>query len=690
MSELLLTDFDLHLIAEGTHYRTYEKLGAHCRVVNGVAGVDFAVWAPNASRVSVVGDFNGWDPAAHPLTRRHEAGVWETFVPGVRTGALYKYRVDGPGGRYRADKADPYGFAAEIRPQTASKVVELEGYVWHDADWVAARATRQSPIEPMSIYEVHLGSWRRVPEEKGRWLTYREMASQLADYVHHMGFTHVELLPITEHPFDGSWGYQTIGYFAPTSRFGEPHDLMYLIDTLHGRGIGVFLDWVPAHFPRDGHGLGYFDGTHLYEHASAELGLHPQWDTFIFNYGRLEVRNFLISNALFWIDRYHVDGLRVDAVASMLYRDYARNPGEWTPNRYGGRENLEAIDFLRLLNDRVHDEYPGVPVVAEESTSWPMVTRPTAIGGLGFDYKWNMGWMHDMLSYMALDPIYRRYHHNRITFSLMYAYSERFVLPFSHDEVVHLKKSMLGKMPGDVWRRFANLRALYGYMFGHPGKKQMFMGHALGQWGEWNHDSSLERHLTSNPMHAGLQRWVRDLNTLYRAEPALYQRDDSPDGFEWIDCSDHEGNVVSFVRRAADPSRVVLFVCNFAAVPRHDYRVGAPAGGTWTEILNSDATIYGGSGMGNLGAVEASPVGTHGRPFSLSLTLPALGVVAFRAPLPNEAATAPLEPDAARRDESDRPRSPDPTSGDAAPEPPSPASRPARRSRPGSPTRKRG
>jgi 1,4-alpha-glucan branching enzyme len=644
MSDLLLTDFDLHLIAEGTHYRTYEKLGAHLRERNGVAGVDFAVWAPNASRVSVVGDFNGWNPDAHPLTRRHEAGVWERFIPGVTAGALYKYRIVGPDGRFFGEKADPYGFAAEIRPQTASKVADIDGYEWHDAEWIAARATRDAATQPMSIYEVHLGSWRRSPEENGRWLTYREIAPQLADYVEWMGYTHVELLPITEHPFDGSWGYQTIGYFAPTSRFGGPHDLMHLIDVLHQRGIGVILDWVPAHFPRDGHGLGYFDGTHLYEHSSPQLGLHPQWDTFIFNYGRLEVRNFLVSSALFWIDRYHVDGLRVDAVASMLYLDYGRNPGEWFPNRYGGRENLEAIDFIRLLNDRVHAEYPGVPVMAEESTSWPMVTRPTAVGGLGFDFKWNMGWMHDMLAYMSMDPVYRRYHHNQITFSLMYAYSERFVLPFSHDEVVHLKKSMLSKMPGDVWQMFANLRALYGYMFGHPGKKLMFMGDEFGQWREWNHDFSLDWHLTSNAMHAGLQRWVRDLNAVYRREPALYERDDVPEGFEWVDCSDHEGNVVSFVRRAADPNDMLLFVCNFAAVPRSDYRIGAPVDGRWEEILNSDATAYGGSGMGNLGAVETSPSPLHGRPYSLSLTLPPLAVVALRA--------------SARRDESLEPRVP--------------------------------
>jgi 1,4-alpha-glucan branching enzyme len=654
MTDPLLTDFDLHLLAEGTHYRTYEKLGAHLREVDGVAGVHFAVWAPNASSVAVVGTFNGWEASAHPLTRRPEAGVWEAFVPGVTIGALYKYRVVGPDGRSFGEKADPYGFAAEIRPLTASKVTNLDDYEWKDANWIAARLTCNSATQPMSIYEIHLGSWRRHPN--GQWLTYRELGPQIADYVEYMGYTHVELLPITEHPFDGSWGYQTIGYYAPTSRFGEPHDLMYLIDTLHQRGIGVLLDWVPAHFPRDGHGLGFFDGTHLYEHASAQLGHHPQWDTFIFNYGRVEVRNFLISNALFWIDRYHFDGLRVDAVASMLYRDYGRNAGEWTPNRYGGRENLEAIDFLRLLNDRVHNEYPGVPVMAEESTSWPMVTRPTQVGGLGFDFKWNMGWMHDMLKYMHMDPVYRRYHHNQITFSLMYAYSERFVLPFSHDEVVHLKKSMLSKMPGDVWQMFANLRALYGYMYGHPGKKLLFMGGEFGQWHEWNHDKQLDWNLTDREFHSGLQRWVRDLNKLYRAEPALYERDDTPDGFEWIDCNDHEGNVVSFVRRAANADDMILFACNFAAVPRLNYRVGAPVAGTWVEILNSDATVYGGAGVGNLGSVEADAQPTHGRSHSLALTIPPLGIVAFRAPrsAPALAAAEPTAPTAAKPRKSKR------------------------------------
>jgi 1,4-alpha-glucan branching enzyme len=632
MTAPLLTEFDLHLLGEGTHFRTWEKLGAHLREVDGVPGVHFAVWAPNASRVSVIADFNGWDPAAHPLEHRGASGVWEGFVPGAREGALYKYRIVGPDGRHRADKADPHGFAAEIRPLTASKVARLDGHEWGDAEWIAARASQSVTGVPMSIYEIHLGSWRRVPEEGDRWLTYREMAPLLADYVSEMGYTHVELLPVTEHPFDGSWGYQTIGYFAPTSRFGDPQDLMYLIDTLHQRGIGVILDWVPAHFPHDAHGLGYFDGTHLFEHSDVRQGFHPQWDTLIFNYGRREVRNFLVSSALFWLEAYHVDGLRVDAVASMLYLDYGRNAGEWIPNRYGGRENLEAIDFLRLLNDRVHEAFPGTVVIAEESTAWPMVTRPSAVGGLGFDLKWNMGWMHDMLSYASLDPVYRSYNHQRITFSLFYAFSERFTLPFSHDEVVHLKGSMLTKMPGDTWQRFANLRALYGYMYGHPGRPLMFMGAEFGQWREWNHDRSLDWHLLADPMHAGLQRWVRDLNTAYRGAPALSQRDDSPEGFEWIDCNDHERSLVSFVRRAADPDDALLFVCNFTPVPWMNYRVGAPAPGYWEEVLNSDATLYGGSGLGNFGGAEAAPLSMHGRPWSLTITVPPLAIVVFRSP----------------------------------------------------------
>jgi 1,4-alpha-glucan branching enzyme len=627
-----LSDFDLHLLAEGRHFRNYDKLGAHVTTVAGVPGVQFAVWAPNASRVSVIGDFNGWDANATPMTNRPQAGVWEAWVPGLGPGARYKYRIERDAGRFRADKADPYGFAAEIRPQTASKVYKLDGYEWGDAAWMDARAAARLHESPMSIYEVHLGSWRRVPEEGNRWLTYRELAVQLADYVHDMGFTHVELLPVTEHPFDGSWGYQTVGYFAPTSRFGDPHDFMYLVDKLHQRGIGVILDWVPAHFPRDGHGLGFFDGTHLYEHADPRQGLHPHWDTFTFNYGRHEVRNFLIGNALFWLEHYHIDALRVDAVASMLYLDYGRSPGEWIPNRYGGRESLEAVEFLRLLNERVHAEHPGVSVIAEESTAWPMVSRPTYLGGLGFGFKWNMGWMHDMLDYMATDPIHRSYHHHRITFGMMYAFTENFVLPFSHDEVVHGKGSMIARMPGDEWRQFANLRLLYGFMFGHPGKKLLFMGGEFGQRREWNHDQSLDWHLVQQPRCGELQRWVRDLNTFYRASPALFEVDFDPAGFEWVDCNDNQRSVVSFLRRGRNPADQILFVCNFTPVTRPNYRVGVPVSGRWEEALNSDAALYGGSGQGNFGGADSTPLPMHGRNASLTITLPPLAVVAFRGP----------------------------------------------------------
>jgi 1,4-alpha-glucan branching enzyme len=630
VSGTLLTDFDLHLIAEGTHYRTYQQLGAHPAKHKGAEGMRFAVWAPNAARVSVIGDFNAWKPSAHAMRLRPEAGVWECFIPNVGNGSLYKYRIESRFNNYQVDKADPYGFAAEIRPETASKVFELEGYTWSDDAWMSARETGNFYQSAMSVYEVHAGSWMRVPHEDNRWLTYRELAHKLADYVHDVGFTHVEFLPVSEHPFDASWGYQCVGYFAPTSRFGNPHDFMYLIDTLHQRGIGVILDWVPAHFPRDAHGLGYFDGTHLYEHADPRQGLHPHWDTLVFNYGRKEVRNFLISNALFWFDRYHIDALRVDAVASMLYLDYGRSHGEWIPNPYGGKENLEALDFLRLLNERVHAEFPGVSVIAEESTSWPMVSRPTYLGGLGFGFKWNMGWMHDMLRYLSLEPIHRSYHQDLITFSMLYAFSENFVLPFSHDEVVHGKGSMIGKMPGDDWQKFASLRTLYGYMFGHPGKKLLFMGNEFGQWREWNHDSSLDWHLLQSGFHRGLQRWVRDLNTFYRGEPPLYEVDSEPSGFEWIDCNDNQRSVISFLRRARDNARVVAFVCNFTPIPRHNYRIGVPSGGAWSEVLNSDAVLYGGSGQGNLGVVEATPVPMHGHPWSLNLTVPPLAIVALR------------------------------------------------------------
>jgi 1,4-alpha-glucan branching enzyme len=625
----ILTDYDLHLLAEGTHYRLYEKLGAHPATLDGVTGVSFAVWAPNAERVSVIGDFNHWNREANPMTLRPEAGVWEAFVPQIAPGALYKYHIRSRFHGYQVDKADPVGFAAEIRPQTASKVWDIEGYRWGDRDWIQRRSAANPWEQPINIYEVHLGSWMRVPEENNRWLTYRELAPRLASYVQEMGFTHVEFLPVTEHPFDGSWGYQTVGYFAPTSRFGTPQDFMYLVDTLHQNGIGVILDWVPAHFPNDEHGLAYFDGTCLYEHADPRLGRHPHWDTLVFNYGRTEVTNFLIGNAIFWLEKYHIDGLRVDAVASMLYLDYGRAEGEWIPNRYGGKENIEAIEFLRRLNERIHGEFPGVLMIAEESTAWPMVSRPTYLGGLGFGLKWNMGWMHDMLQYMSKDPLFRCYHQNLITFSMLYAFSENFVLPFSHDEVVHGKGSLIGKMPGDVWQKFANLRLLYGFMYTHPGKKLLFMGCEFGQWREWNHDASLDWHLIAQPEHGGLQRWVRDLNTFSRARPELHEIDFSPQGFEWIDCNDAASCVVSFLRFGKHRRTSLACVFNFTPVPRHNYRIGVPWGGYWEEVLNSDAPLYGGGGQGNLGGVESSPLPCHGRPYSLNVTLPPLAAVVF-------------------------------------------------------------
>ena len=632
MPSSFVSEYDLHLLAEGRHFRTWEKLGAHPAEIDGVRGVHFAVWAPNAARVSVAGDFNGWDTAAHPLVVRPEAGVWEGFVPGVEPGAAYKYHVVSRINGYTVDKADPYAFWGALRPDTTSRVCDLGSYTWADQAWMASRAARQSLDAPISVYEVHLGSWMRVPEEGNRWLTYGEAAQKLADYAHEMGYTHVELLPVSEHPFDGSWGYQTIGYFAPTSRFGSPQDFMGFVDHLHQRGIGVILDWVPAHFPKDEHGVVYFDGTHLYEHADPRQGSHPDWDTAVFNYGRPEVRNFLVSNALFWFELYHVDGLRVDAVASMLYLDYGRQDGSWVANRYGGRENLEAIDFLRLLNERVYAEHPDVLMIAEESTSWPMVSRPAYVGGLGFGLKWNMGWMHDMLDYMAKDPVFRAFHHDRITFSMLYAFSENFLLPFSHDEVVHGKGSMIRKMPGDDWQRFANLRLLYGFMFGHPGKKLLFMGCDFGQWSEWNHDASLDWDLLADARHAGLKRLVRDLNTLYRGEPAMHQVDVEQSGFEWIDCNDTQRSAVSFLRHGRNPTDTLLFVCNFTPVTRPNYRIGVPVAGYWKERLNTDATIYGGSGQGNMGGVESNPLPVHGRPHSLSITLAPLGVVVFEQP----------------------------------------------------------
>jgi 1,4-alpha-glucan branching enzyme len=630
-----LSDFDRHLLAEGTHYAASDKLGAHLTVLEGVTGVVFAVWAPGARRVSVVGDFNRWDGRRHPMRRHPANGLWELFVPGVAEGARYKFEIRARSGEPIALKADPYAFAFEAEtPRTAAVVSSLDGFRWQDEPWMAARARASVHDRPVAIYEVHLGSWMRVPEEGDRFLTYAELGDRLGAYARDMGYTHVELLPVMEHPFFGSWGYQVIGYYAPTRRHGTPKEFMAFVEHLHRQGIGVILDWVPAHFPKDPHGLGYFDGTHLYEHADPRLGEHADWGTLIFNYGRNEVANFLLGNALFWLDRYHVDGLRVDAVASMLYLDYSRRPGEWLPNEFGGRENLAAMAFLRRLNELAHRDRPGIVMAAEESTAWPMVSRPTWLGGLGFGFKWNMGWMHDVLDYMARDPVHRKYHHDRLTFGLLYAWTENFILALSHDEVVHGKGSLLGKMPGTEWQRFANLRALHAFMYGHPGKKLLFMGGEFGQAREWNHDRSLDWHLLeAGPYHRGVQRLVRDLNRLYAAEPALHQLDLDPAGFQWIDCSDWEQSVLSFVRRARDPEDLVLVVCNFTPVARPGYRVGVPRAGFYREALNSDAGAYGGGDVGNLGGVWAEPTPWQGQPHSISLTLPPLGVL-FLKPVP--------------------------------------------------------
>ncbi|MCS7172555.1 MAG: 1,4-alpha-glucan branching protein GlgB [Armatimonadetes bacterium] len=617
----LLTEEDVYLFREGTHLRAYTKLGAH--PVEG--GTYFAVWAPNAVRVCVMGDFNGWDPGRHPLSPRGGSGIWEGFVAGVGPGALYKYRIVSRYGPV-LDKADPFAFQAESPPGTASVVWDLT-YEWTDAEWMTRRAQHNARESPIAIYEVHLGSWRR--REDGGFLSYRELAPLLAAYVQEMGFTHVEFLPVMEHPYYGSWGYQITGYFAPTSRYGTPQDFMYLVDTLHRHGIGVILDWVPSHFATDPHGLAFFDGTHLYEHADPRRGLHPDWGSAIFNYGRHEVRSFLLSSALFWLDCYHADGLRVDAVASMLYLDYSRPEGQWIPNEYGGRENLEAIAFLRRMNEAVYQNYPDVQTIAEESTAWPLVSRPTSLGGLGFGFKWDMGWMHDTLQYMGRDPIYRRYHHEELTFRMLYAFAENFVLPLSHDEVVHGKRSLLEKMPGDDWQKFANLRLLLGYMYGQPGKKLLFMGSEFGQRREWNHETQLDWHLLADPRHRGVQRWVVDLNRAYRAEPALHQLDCEPEGFEWVEPHDRDRSVLVFLRKGRQGD-LVLVACNFTPVPRPHYRVGVPRPGYWREILNSDAEIYGGSGWGNLGGVRAEAEPAHGRPYSLDLTLPPLGVVFLR------------------------------------------------------------
>jgi 1,4-alpha-glucan branching enzyme len=625
MSEL--TPNDIYLFKEGTLYRAYEKLGAHPAEVDGRRGTRFAVWAPNAEGVSVVGDFNGWDRDRHPLSSRwDQSGIWEGFVPDVGPGAVYKYHIRSRLGGYRVDKSDPFAFRTELPPRTASIVWDL-AYEWSDLDWQRDRSRLNALDAPWSVYEVHLGSWRRVPEEGNRPLTYREIAPLLADYVTDMGFTHVELMPIMEHPFYGSWGYQVTGYFAPTARYGTPQDLMYLIEHLHQRGIGVILDWVPSHFPSDEHGLAFFDGTHLYEHADPRQGFHPEWNSSIFNYGRAEVRDFLGSSALYWLDVFRADGLRVDAVASMLYLDYGRRAGEWIPNRFGGHENLDAVEFLKQVNSAVYRDVPATQTIAEESTAWPMVSRPTYLGGLGFGLKWNMGWMHDTLKYFGVDPVFRKYHHNALTFSIWYAFTENFILPLSHDEVTHGKGSLIGKMHGDEWQQFANLRLLYGYMWGHPGKKLLFMGQEFGQRREWQHEESLEWHVLQVPLHDGMRKWVRDLNRFYRDQPALYEVDFSPEGFEWIDANDWESSVIAFLRKPRTRGREVLVICNFTPVARENYRVGVPRGGFWRECLNSDAHEYGGSGQGNLGGVEAAPLPAHGRFHSLTLRLPPLGVV---------------------------------------------------------------
>ncbi|WNM56910.1 1,4-alpha-glucan branching protein GlgB [Candidatus Nitrospira allomarina] len=625
-----ISDFDLHLFGEGKLYKGYEQLGAQVCTHQDVQGVNFAVWAPNAKRVSVVGDFNEWDGRRHPMRSRGGGGIWELFIPDMNDGAVYKFEILPQNGDAPFLKADPYASSAELRPKTASVVRDLSGYVWRDGEWIAARQNRDPLAQPWSIYEVHLGSWRRVPEEGSRWLTYSELSETLIPYVKDMGFTHIELMPVTEHPFDGSWGYQATGYFAPTRRFGTPAEFMAFVDACHQAGIGVLMDWAPAHFPEDPHGLAWFDGTNLYDHSDPRLGFHPEWNSRIFNYGRTEVKNFLINSALSWFDRYHIDGLRVDAVASMLYLDYARKSGEWIPNKFGGRENLEAVEFLKELNTVAHQEHPGIVMIAEESTAWPGVSKPTYVGGLGFTFKWNMGWMHDTLDYFSLDPIYRRYHQHNVTFGLVYAFTENFVLPLSHDEVVHGKKSLLDKMPGDEWQRFANLRALYGHMWGHPGKKMLFMGCEIGQWWEWNHDDSLQWHLLEYDRHQGLQRYVADLNRLYASQPALHQVDYDWTGFQWIDLHDSDHSTLTYFRRAKDPSDIVVCALNLTPVPRETYRMGVPTAGYYRELLNSDSEAYGGSNMGNSGGVQAEDMPWHGQPFSVVITLPPLAAVFFK------------------------------------------------------------
>jgi 1,4-alpha-glucan branching enzyme len=627
---LTLGDYDLHLFAEGNHYLSYEKLGAHMARVAGVRGVRFAVWAPNAERVSIVGNFNAWDGRAHPMTNRGGSGIWELFIPELEQGTIYKFEILSRESGLQALKSDPYGFSAEMRPKTASVVWNIDRYEWKDAGWLEDRRTRDWLHAPMTIYEIHSGSWRRNKEQNYNWLTYRELADELIPYLKQMGFTHVELMPVMEHPFDASWGYQTVGYYAVTSRYGTPDDFKYFVDRCHQEGLGVILDWTPAHFPRDAHGLAFFDGTHLYEHADPRQGAHPDWGTLVFNYGRNEVQNFLLSNALFWIDKYHIDGLRVDAVASMLYLDYSRQPGEWVPNVHGGRENLEAIAFIGKLNEVLHVRYPGALTIAEESTSWPAVSRPTYVGGLGFDLKWNMGWMNDTLRYISLDPIFRQYHHSELTFSMLYAFHENFILPLSHDEVVHGKRALLEKMPGDDWQKFANLRLLLGYMYAHPGKKLLFMGSELGQRSEFWEGATVEWNLEDSPPHRGIQRVLADLNRLHARENALHEVDFEWSGFEWVDANDAAGSVLSFLRRARNSDDFVLAICNFTPVVRPEYRVGVPRPGFYREIMNTDSRYYSGSDVGNDGGVNAEPVPWNDRPYSIKLKLPPLAVMYFK------------------------------------------------------------
>ncbi len=627
----VLTEDDLYLFGEGNNYRIYEKMGCHLMTLNGVDGAFFAVWAPNAKRVSVVGNFNGWDGRKHPMRTRGLSGVWELFIPGLQEGELYKFEV-----KTQFDhlylKADPYGVACEVRPDNSTIITDLDKFTWSDQDWLKKREEKNPLEQPVSIYEVHLGSWMRVPEEENRFMNYRELADRLIPYVKEMGFTHLELLPVAEHPFDGSWGYQVSCYYAVTSRFGAPEDFMYFVNECHTHGLGVIVDWVPAHFPKDAHSLAYFDGTHLYEHADPRLGEHRDWGTLIFNYGRNEVRNFLIANAVFWFDKYHIDGIRVDAVASMLYLDYSRNDGEWIPNEYGGRENLHAIEFMKKTNEIIFKEFPGILSIAEESTAWPGVTHPSYLGGLGFNLKWNMGWMNDMLTYIGKEPVYRRYHHGMLTFALLYAFHENFVLVLSHDEVVHGKRSMLDKMPGDAWQKFANLRLLYGFMFGHPGKKLLFMGGEFGQWTEWDEATSLEWHLLENEPHQALQRYVRDLNNLYTSEPALFRHDFNHTSFEWIDFNDSDNSVVTFMRKSLEDEKdTLVFICNFTPVVRQDYRVGVPLPGVYRELINSDSALFGGSNVVYPdGMCPADPVPWQGHDYSLSLTLPPLATVVFK------------------------------------------------------------